>query len=89
MKILEERGNIPKLLFGMLTLKFDSASVTSQDDSYIGTFEFNSCCTLALTNLAVVGVCQLHDGSRAMTSVVQYAFMVLVYLGGKGTRYSN
>ena len=58
----------------MLTLKFDSASVTSQ---------------LELTSLAVVGVCQLQDGSRTMTSVVQYAFMVLVYAGGKGTRYSN
>ena len=44
---------------------------------------------LVLTNLAVVGVCQLQDGSMAMTSVVQYAFMVLVYSGGKGTRYSK
>ena len=73
----------------MLTVKFDSASVTSQLDSCIGTFEFNSCSKVELTNLAVDGVCQLHDGSRTMTSVVQYAFMVLVYSGGKGTRYSN
>ena len=38
---------------------------------------------------AIVAVCQLQDGSRTMTSVVQYAFMVLVNPGGKGTRYSN
>ena len=76
MKTLEERRNIPRLLFRMLTLKFDLASVTSQ-------IKFE------LTRLADVGVCQLHDGSRTMTSVVQYAFMVLLYSGGKGTRYSN
>ena len=76
----EESRNIPKLLFKMLTLKFDSASVTSHhDSSYV----------LELTNVAVVGVCQLQVGSRTMTSVVQYAFMVVVYAGGKGTRYST
>ena len=88
MKILERR-NIPKLSFGMLTVKFDSASVTSQVDSYIGEVELTSFIKLSLTNLAVVGVCQLQDGSMTMTSVVQYAFMVLLYSGGKGTRYSN
>ena len=59
----------------METVKFDSASVTSHAE---------------LVNVTFVGVCQLQDGSsRTMISVVQYAFMVLLYAGGKGTRYSN
>jgi hypothetical protein len=74
MKTLEERRNLPKLLFSRLILKFDLVSVTSQ---------------VELTGPVVVALCQLQDGSRTITSVVQYAFMVLVYPGGKGTRYSN
>ena len=83
-KTFKERRNIPRVLPHTIVLKFDSVSVTSQLESQLEL----SFIPLELTNVAV-GVCQLQIGSRTMTSVVQYAFMVLLYAGGKGTRYSN
>ena len=74
MKTLEERRNIPNLSFPKLILKLDLVSVISH---------------VELTGPVVVAFCQLQDGLRTITSVVQYAFMVLVYSDGKGTRYSN
>ena len=62
MKILR-KGNILKLSLCRVTFNFDSSSDTSQDE---------------LTGPGVVGVCQIQDGSRTMTSVVQYAFIVAV-----------
>jgi hypothetical protein len=59
-------------MFSKVILKFDSASVTSHHPR----------------SGVTTGVCQLQEGSMTMTSVVQYAFMELVYPGGKGTRYS-
>ena len=80
MKVLEERRNIPSWLVGKLKPKFDSGSVTGQYDWLTSP---------GSTSPVVAPVCQLQDGSRTMTSVVQCAFRVLAYPGGKGTRYSN
>ena len=83
MKALKERRNIPNSSLPRLgIIKFDLGSVTFQIELLKGEYQFG------LTVVAVA-VCQLQDGSRTMTSVVQYAFMALVYPDGKGTRYSN
>jgi hypothetical protein len=79
MKALKERRNIQNSSVNVI-LKFDLGSITFQ----IEMLEYEFQC-----GPVVVAVCQLQDGSRTMTSVVQYAFMALVYPGGKGTRYSD
>ena len=79
MKASEERRNIPNLRLSSPKVKVELGSVKAQ------------AVTLYVTDLTavIVGVCQLQDGLRTMTSVVQYAFVVLVNPGGKGTRYSD
>ena len=76
MKSWEERINIRSPMMAREIFEFDWSIVTFQAKDELSCW-------------GVVTVCQLQDGSRTMTSVVQYAFMVLVNPGGKGTRYSN